>query len=142
MREFKNREFWFLSVFGSLFMTFALVALIMASVGIYAVVAQATGNRKKEIGVRMALGATSEMILELVVSRGVKQLIIGLAFGLAIAFATTRHMEQDLLFATSSHDPIVFVSVIILLAGVGMFACWLPARKATLVDPNETLRAE
>ncbi len=142
MREFKNREFWFLSVFGSLFMTFALVALIMASVGIYAVVAQATGNRKKEIGVRMALGATSEMILKLVVSRGVKQLIIGLAFGLAIAFATTRHMEQDLLFATSSHDPIVFVSVIILLAGVGMFACWLPARKATLVDPNETLRAE
>ncbi|MEO8098309.1 MAG: ABC transporter permease [Acidobacteriota bacterium] len=136
-----DQQGWYLRVFGSIFSVFALVALGMASVGIYAVVAQATGRRTKEIGLRMALGATPHSISRLVLGRGMLQLAIGLTLGLAAAFGATRLMTS-LLYRVSPTDPVVFVSVALLLTGVGLLACWLPARRAAALDPVKALRQE
>ncbi len=132
---------WFLRLFGAVFAVFALIALVMASVGIYAVMAQAATSRTREIGVRMALGATSRNILGLVLGRGVTQLIAGLVFGLAAAFPAARLMAA-LPFGVSPTDPIVFVTVSLLLASVGIFACWLPARRAAALNPVNAIRYE
>ncbi len=132
---------WFLRLFGVLFLVFALIALVIASVGIYAVIAQAASSRTQEIGVRMALGATSRNILELVLTRGMKQLLAGLALGLAAAFPAARLMTS-LPFRVSPSDPVVFVIVSLLLVGVGLFACWLPARRAAALNPVNAIRHE
>jgi putative ABC transport system permease protein len=132
---------WFLRVFGTIFLVFALIALVMASVGIYAVMAQAASSRTREIGVRMALGATVRNILGLVIGRGLTQLIAGLALGLAAAFPIARLMAA-LPFGVSPTDPIVFVTVSVLLAAVGVFACWLPARRAAALNPVNAIRHE
>lgn len=138
-----DRQFWFLRVFGTLFSIFAVVGLIMASVGIYAVVAQATARRTREIGIRMALGATAMAVMRLVLSRGLRQLGLGLFLGLAGALCVTRLAnESPLLFRVSPHDPLVFVTIAVVLSGVGLFACWLPARRAAKVDPMVALRNE
>jgi ABC-type antimicrobial peptide transport system permease subunit len=118
-----------------------LIALVMASVGIYAVMAQAVSSRTREIGVRMALGATARNILGLVLGRGVTQLIAGLVFGLAAAFPAARVMAA-LPFRVSPTDPAVFVIVSLLLASVGIFACWLPARRAAALNPVNAIRYE
>jgi ABC-type antimicrobial peptide transport system permease subunit len=132
---------WYLRVFGSAFLIFAAGALLMASIGIYAVVAQTTARRTREIGVRMALGATSRNILTLVVGRGVKQLVTGLALGLVVAFAVTRLM-REVLFNVSPADPLVFGTVIAVITLVGLAACCLPARRAAYLHPLEALRRE
>jgi ABC-type antimicrobial peptide transport system permease subunit len=132
---------WFLRLFGAVFAVFALIALVMASVGIYAVMAQAASSRTREIGVRMALGATSRDILRLVLSRGVLQVATGLVFGLAAAFPAARLMAA-LPFRVSATDPAVFLTVSLLLAGVGLFACWLPARRAAGLNPVNAIREE
>jgi predicted permease len=132
---------WFLAVFGTLFFTFALIALLMASVGIYAVVAQNTARRTREIGIRMALGATAARVVRLMLARGLRQLGIGLVIGLAGAFAATRLMDS-LLGLVSPTDPVVFGTITVLLSGIGLFACWLPARRAARVAPTEALRSE
>jgi ABC-type antimicrobial peptide transport system permease subunit len=131
---------WFLRLFGTVFAAFALIALVMASVGIYAVMAQATSGRTREIGVRMALGATSRNILRLVLGRGMIQLIAGLALGLAAAFPAAR-LIATLPFCVPATDPIVF-TVSLLLASVGVFACWLPARRAAALNPVNAIRHE
>jgi len=120
---------------------FALIALVMASVGIYAVMAQAASSRTREIGVRMALGATSRDILRLVLSRGVLQVATGLVFGLAAAFPAARLMAT-LPFRVSATDPAVFVTVSLLLAAAGLFACWLPGRRASVLNPVNAIREE
>jgi putative ABC transport system permease protein len=138
-----DRQRWFLAVFGSLFLVFALAGLLMASVGIYAVVAHATARRTREIGVRMALGATAANIMRLVLSRGMTQLAIGLAIGLAGAFGATRLMKSiGFLMQVSPNDPLVFTAITTLLVGIGAFACWLPARRAARLDPTQALRVE
>ena len=134
-------QFWFLRVFGSLFLVFSLIGLAMASVGIYAVVAQATARRTREIGIRMALGATAGSVVALVVSRGFRQLGVGLLVGLAGAVVASRLM-QGLPAVGSGHDPLIFSCSILLLLLVGLFACWLPARRAASIPPTEALRAE
>jgi putative ABC transport system permease protein len=131
---------WFLRLFGTVFAAFALIALVMASVGIYAVMAQATSGRTREIGVRMALGATSRNILRLVLGRGMIQLMVGLALGLAAAFPAAR-LIATLPFRVPATDPIVF-AVSLLLASVGVFACWLPARRAAALNPVNAIRHE
>lgn len=137
----KNR--WFLQVFGTLFAVFALTGLLMASVGIYAVVAQSTARRTREIGIRMALGATAGNIARLVLARGLTQLGIGLALGLAGSFAATQLMDRvGFLVATSPRDPMVFVSITVLLLAIGGFACWLPSRRAAALHPVQALRCE
>jgi len=138
-----ERERWFLSVFGTLFSIFALTGLLMASVGIYAVVAQTTARRTREIGIRMALGATAAAIARLVLYRGIAQLLIGLTLGLVGAFASGRLLDNvGFLVGISSHDPVVFGGIAILLVGIGVAACWLPARKASRIAPTEALRTE
>ena len=141
LREMQERSRWHLRVFGTLFSIFALIALLMAAVGIYAVMAQATGRRTQEIALRMALGATAGNIIGLVLRRGMLQLFAGLALGMAAAFAVTRLMGQ-LLFRVSATDPIVFAAVPLLLVAVGLFACWLPARRASSLHPAKALRCD
>ncbi|HVU18813.1 MAG TPA: ABC transporter permease [Candidatus Didemnitutus sp.] len=138
-----KRDQWALEVFGTLFVTFALTGLLMASVGIYAVVAQNTVRRTREIGIRMALGATRRHILTVVLARGVGQLLIGLVLGLAGAFASTRLLANvGFLGGVSAHDPWVFAGITLLLLAIGIFACWLPARRAAAIAPLEALRTE
>ncbi|HVU25344.1 MAG TPA: ABC transporter permease [Opitutus sp.] len=138
-----EHNLWFLNVFGTLFSIFALIGLLMASVGIYAVIAQNTARRTREIGIRMALGATGGKIATLVLSRGFVQLGLGLAIGLAGGFAATRLLKSvGFLIGISPNDPLVFAAITVLLIAIGAFACWLPARRAARVSPIEALRTE
>jgi len=141
LNEAVDHQQWFLRLFGKLFSGFALIALLMASVGIYAVIAQATSSRTQEIGVRMALGATSRNILTLVMKRGVWQIVAGLGLGLAAALPVARLMAA-LSISVSPSDPVVFIAVGLLLTTVGLFACWLPARRAAALDPVKAIRYE
>jgi len=105
------------------------------------VIAHATGSRTQEIGVRMALGADTSNIMMLVMKRGLWQIAVRLALGLGAAFPVTRIMAS-LPIAVSPSDPAVFVAVASVLVAVGLFACWLPARKAAALDPVKAIRVE
>jgi putative ABC transport system permease protein len=132
---------WYLHLFSKIFMGFAIIALLMATVGIYAVLAQATSSRTQEIGVRMALGASIRNIMLLVMRRGLWQIVAGLALGLAAAFPAARLMAS-LPIGVSPTDPAVFIAVAAVLAVVGLVACWLPARRASRLDPVKAIRYE
>jgi len=136
-----ERNRWFLVVFGTLFSVFGFIGLLMAAVGIYAVIAQSTGNRTQEIGVRMALGATSGNILRLILSRGMLQLTMGLGFGLIAAIPAVK-MLAAVGLRISPTDPLLFVVIVGMLIAVGVFACWLPARRAAGLDPVTAIRHE
>jgi ABC-type antimicrobial peptide transport system permease subunit len=136
-----SQQGWYLRVFGSAFVIFAAGALLLASIGIYAVVAQTTARRTREIGIRMAMGATARSILGLVVGRGVKQLAAGLVLGLGAALLVTRLMGE-LLVGVSPQDPVVFGTVVAVISVVGLVACWVPARRAAHLPPLEALRHE
>jgi predicted permease len=141
MTEAVDHQQWFLHLFTKLFSGFALIGLVMASVGIYAVIAQATSSRTQEIGVRMALGATSRNILALVMGRGLWQIGAGLLLGATAAIPAVRLMAS-LRISVSPSDPVVFIAVSALLSAVGLFACWLPARRAAHIDPAKAIRYE
>jgi len=128
---------FFVSLLGGL----AALALGLAALGIYGVVAYAITQRTREIGIRMALGATSRSILRLVVRYGVVMTVIGLTIGAAGSFALTRVL-RGILFGTSATDPVVFVSVSFVLAAVSVAACYFPARRAAGLDPLTALRYE
>jgi putative ABC transport system permease protein len=132
---------WFLVVFGTLFSVFGFIGLLMAAVGIYSVIAQSTGRRTQEIGVRMALGATSGSILALVLRRGMWQLAAGLTLGLAAAIPAVKLLAKIGL-RISPTDPLAFAVVVTVLVAVGVFACWLPARRAAALDPVKAIRYE
>lgn len=134
-------QLWFLRLFGEAFLAFALVAMLMASVGIYAVIAHATGSRTREIGLRIALGATMRNILFLVMRRGLWQITCGLVLGFAAAFPLVPLMAS-LAHGGLRSDPSVIFEVALTLALVGVFACWLPARRATGLDPIKAIRYE
>ena len=118
---------------------FATVALVLASVGIFAVISYAVAQRTREIGIRMALGAARTDVLRLIVRDGMSPAVIGVVIGAAGAFGVTRLM-RSLLFGVSATDPIVFGVVATMLVMVAVGACYLPARRASRVDPNAALR--
>ena len=120
---------------------FAAIALVLAVVGIYGVVAWNVTQRTREMGIRQALGATREDVLRLVVGQGMRIVLLGLVIGLAASLAVTRTL-QSLLFETSAFDAWTFTVVSVLLATVALLACFFPARRATRVDPMVALRAE
>ena len=124
-----------------MFAVFGLVALLLASVGLYGVVSYAASQRTAEIGVRMALGASRASVLHLVLRDGARMLAWGLVIGVALALAVARVMSSAL-FGVSGTDPVTLVGSVLVLLAVGGLASFLPARRAAGLDPIEALRAE
>jgi predicted permease len=121
--------------------SFGILAIVLAAIGIYGVMSYVVAGRTREIGVRVALGASRRDVLVLIVRQGMTLAVIGLGIGLLISFGVTQLLAK-LLFGVSAADPITFVAVCVLLASVAALACYLPARRATRVDPLVALRYE
>jgi ABC-type antimicrobial peptide transport system permease subunit len=115
------------------------LAMILGAVGLYGVLSYVVAERTREIGVRMALGATAGGVRRLVVSEGARVVLVGTVVGVAAALASTRLLDA-LLYEVSAVDPVVFVAMSIMMIGIGMLASYLPARRASNVDPIESLR--
>jgi predicted permease len=117
------------------------LALILGAVGLYGVLAYVVAERTREIGVRMALGATTTTVQRMVVSQGARVVLLGIALGIAAAVASTRTLDA-LLFGVAAINPLLYLLMAVMLLGVGLLASYLPARRASRVDPMEALRAE
>ncbi len=120
---------------------FAGLALLLASIGLYGVLSYAVTQRSRELGLRIALGASAGSVMRMVVGRGLSLTAVGLAIGLGLSLAATRTL-QSLLYGVSAVDPWTFGAVVALLGGIALAACYLPARRAARLDPIVVLRAE
>ena len=120
---------------------FGLLAVVLAAVGIYGVIAYTTRQRTREIAVRMALGARRAQVLQLVLGQGLWLTLTGLAIGIAISMALTRYLKSQL-YGVATTDLWTYAEVTLLLCLVSLVACYIPARRATKVDPVEALRHE
>jgi putative ABC transport system permease protein len=124
---------------------FAIIALVLAAVGIYGVMSTAVNQRRQEIGIRMALGAQPADILKMIVGQGMLLAVIGMVFGLVMAFLLaffSTRMIEGFLFGVSATDLTIFIGIPLLLLVVTLLSCYIPARRATKVDPMIALRAE
>ena len=124
-----------------LLLCFAGLGLTLSVVGLYGVMAYNGLRRTREIGVRLALGALPAQIAQMMLGHGLRLLGCGLFLGFASAFALSR-LIRSLLFGVSANDPLIYLAVSFLLAGAALLACWIPARRASRVDPMITFRAE
>ena len=123
----------------TMFTLFGGLGLVVAALGLYSVIAHDVSQRRREIGVRMALGASRENVARLVVGSGVRQAIAGMVLGLAIAWGVSTRVS-DLLFETSPRDPLIYGGVVALLLLVALLASFIPARRASKLDPADVLR--
>jgi putative ABC transport system permease protein len=139
--EIVTRSVWQPRLYAILFAVFAVVALLLAAVGIYGVMSYAVTTRTQEIGIRVALGAQTRDVLKLVVKQGMILAMSGVGLGLLGSFALTRLMKS-LLFGVSVTDPLTFTGIALLLTFVALMACYIPARRAIKVDPMVALRYE
>jgi len=141
MSEILARNRWPQRIFGTMFLVFAIIAVVLAAVGLYSVTAYSVAQRTQEIGIRMALGAEGQQVRWLILRRGIIQLAIGLTLGLAGAVGTGR-LLQGMLVGTGAADVLTLVSISLVLVSVAMMACFWPARRATRLDPVKALRYE
>jgi putative ABC transport system permease protein len=132
---------WFFYVFGTLFIAFGAAALFMATVGLYGVLSFSVSRRMKEMGIRMALGASGGDVVRLVLRQGGKQIAVGLVFGLLAAYGLTQ-VIGILMFEVTPRDPPVFTMVVLIIIAVGILASLVPARRATQAQPTVALRHE
>jgi predicted permease len=139
--ELIDQGLWAPRMGAALLTVFGGLALFLAVVGVYGVLSYSVNQQTREIGVRMAMGAQSGRILSLVVGQGMRLAIAGLTLGILIALAAARVLSS-LLFGVSAHDPLIFVGVSVVLATAAILACYIPARRATRVDPLVALRYE
>ena len=141
VKELLDQGLWAPRMGAALLSVFGGIALILAVVGVYGVLSYSVTQQTPEIGIRMAMGASTNNVLRLVVKQGMRLAIIGLITGLVIAFAAMRLMSS-LLFGISAHDPLIFGGVALILATAAVLACYIPARRAARVDPLVALRYE
>lgn len=140
MEDVVAESYWENKFFGNMFAIFAVLALFLAAIGLYGVMAYSVRQRTQEIGVRMALGAQARDVLRLVTGHGLRLIVVGLAIGFVGSYFLTKLMAGSL--EVSAHDPVSFAVVGVLLFSVGLIACYIPARWATRLDPIEALRHE
>jgi ABC-type antimicrobial peptide transport system permease subunit len=136
-----NLDLWIVRAGAALFSVFGGLALGLAVVGLYGVKAYSVARRTREIGIRMALGAQPGMVLRMIMGEGSIMLLTGLALGLLLAAAAGKILS-GILFGVGAFDPPAFASALIVLAGAALFATWLPARRATRINPMVALRTE
>ena len=139
MDEILARNRWPQRTFGTMFLVFAVIAIVLAAVGLYSVTAYSVAQRTQEIGIRMALGAEGEQVRWLILRRGLIQLAVGLTLGLAGALGTGR-LLQGMLVATGPADVVTLVAISLVMVTVAVMACFWPARRATRLDPVKALR--
>jgi ABC-type antimicrobial peptide transport system permease subunit len=139
MEENLALQRWPFRVFGTVFVLFAIFGLVLSTIGMYAVTAYSVGQRRTEIGLRMALGAQHSQIAWLVLKRGLGQLAIGVPLGLALAYVVTLGMKS-LLIGIGPGDPATLASILLIVAMVTVAACLVPARRAARLNPTTALR--
>jgi putative ABC transport system permease protein len=141
LRDAMLENVWDVRTIGTIFMAMGLVALFLAAIGLYGVIAFSVSRRTREMGVRMALGADPARVLRMVLRQGGRQLAIGLAVGLVGALAVARVLSS-FLYGVGTHDPATFAAITVVLLLAGLLAIWLPARRATRVDPLIAIRSD
>ena len=141
MDQLLAQQRWPFRVFGTMFAIFAVIALALSAVGLYAVTAYSVSQRTQEIGVRMALGAQAPQVWWLILRRSIVQMAIGLAIGIGGALGVGKLLES-VLVQTGTRDPVTLMSIVALLVLVSIAACFWPARRATRLDPVNALRYE